>query len=94
MSTPLVLLLSIIAAAIPTLFFVGLIYWVDRYEKEPFWLLTAVYFKTLHFYQQCSTLAYKKHHYMLFQHEKDAQRIVALQNELFYLGKEIAEKTL
>jgi RsiW-degrading membrane proteinase PrsW (M82 family) len=55
---------------------------------------TAVYSKTLRFYQQCSKLAYKKHHYTLFQHEKDAQRIVALQNELFYLGKEVAEKTL
>lgn len=55
---------------------------------------TAVYSKTLRFYQKCSTLAYKKHHYALFQHEKDAQRIAALQDELFYLGKEVAEKTL
>ena len=55
---------------------------------------TAVYSKTLRFYQKCSKLAYKKHHYMLFQHEKDAQRIVALQNELYSLGKEIVEKTL
>ena len=64
------------------------------HKWQVLWGETAVYFKTLRFYQQCSTLAYKKHHYMLFQHEKDAQRIVALQNELFYLGKEIAEKTL
>ena len=55
---------------------------------------TAVYPKTLRFYQQCSELAYKKHHYALFHHEKDAQRIAALQNELYVLGKEIAEKTL
>lgn len=37
------LLLSILAAAVPTLVYVGLIYWVDRYEKEPLWLLTAAF---------------------------------------------------
>lgn len=37
------LLFSILAAAIPTLMYVGLIYWVDRYEKEPLWLLTAAF---------------------------------------------------
>ncbi|MBE2201845.1 MAG: PrsW family intramembrane metalloprotease [Anaerolinea sp.] len=39
-----ILLLSIIVAIIPTLLYVGLIYWVDRYEKEPWWLLTAAFF--------------------------------------------------
>jgi protease PrsW len=34
---------SILAAAVPTLFFVALIYWVDRYEKEPLWLLGATF---------------------------------------------------
>ncbi len=38
-----ILLLSIVAAAIPTLVYVGLIYWVDRYEKEPLWLLSAAF---------------------------------------------------
>ncbi|UCG23163.1 MAG: PrsW family intramembrane metalloprotease [Chloroflexota bacterium] len=31
------------AAVIPTLFFVSLVYWVDRYEKEPLWLLSATF---------------------------------------------------
>ncbi len=35
--------LSILAAVIPTLLYVGLIYWIDRYEKEPWWLLTAAF---------------------------------------------------
>lgn len=38
-----ILLYSIIAAATPTLLYTGLIYWVDRYEKEPWWLLTAAF---------------------------------------------------
>lgn len=38
-----VVLLSLTAAIIPTLFFVILIYWVDRYEKEPIWLLAAAF---------------------------------------------------
>jgi RsiW-degrading membrane proteinase PrsW (M82 family) len=38
-----ILLLSIVAAVIPTLFFVTLVYWVDRYEKEPLWLLSATF---------------------------------------------------
>ncbi len=38
-----IFLLSILAAAIPTLLYVSLIYWIDRYEKEPWWLLTAAF---------------------------------------------------
>lgn len=38
-----ILLFSIVAAAIPTLLYVGIIYWIDRYEKEPWWLLTAAF---------------------------------------------------
>jgi protease PrsW len=38
-----ILLLSIIAAMIPTAVYVALIYWVDRYEKEPIWLLSAAF---------------------------------------------------
>lgn len=38
-----VLLYSIIAAVIPTLLYTGLIYWIDRYEKEPWWLLAATF---------------------------------------------------
>lgn len=36
-----IILLSIIAAIIPTIFFVVIIYWFDHYEKEPAWLLAA-----------------------------------------------------
>jgi RsiW-degrading membrane proteinase PrsW (M82 family) len=38
-----IVLLSLAAAVVPTLIFVGLIYWVDRYEKEPVWLLAAAF---------------------------------------------------
>ncbi|WP_420630763.1 PrsW family intramembrane metalloprotease [Candidatus Leptofilum sp.] len=43
MSDTAVLLLSIIAATIPTMVYVGIIYWFDRYEKEPLWLLAAAF---------------------------------------------------
>lgn len=43
MSETAVLLISIIAAAIPVLFYIGIVYWVDRYEKEPIWLLAATF---------------------------------------------------
>ena len=43
MSDTAVLLFSIIAAVIPTLIYVGIIYWIDRYEKEPWWLLMAAF---------------------------------------------------
>ncbi len=38
-----VLLLSILAAAVPVALYVMLIYWADRYEKEPWWLLAAAF---------------------------------------------------
>jgi protease PrsW len=38
-----ILLLSIVAAMIPTAVYIALIYWVDRYEKEPLWLLSAAF---------------------------------------------------
>ncbi len=38
-----VLLRSLLAAALPVLAYVALIYWVDRYEKEPWWLLSAAF---------------------------------------------------
>jgi RsiW-degrading membrane proteinase PrsW (M82 family) len=38
-----IVLFSIVAAIIPTLFFVLIIYWFDHYEKEPVWLLTAAF---------------------------------------------------
>jgi RsiW-degrading membrane proteinase PrsW (M82 family) len=38
------LLLSIMAAAIPAAVYVSIIYWFDRYEKEPMWLLSATFF--------------------------------------------------
>jgi RsiW-degrading membrane proteinase PrsW (M82 family) len=43
LTTTNILPLSILAAIIPALFFTGLIYWVDRYEKEPAWLLAATF---------------------------------------------------
>lgn len=43
MSETAVLLLSIIAAIVPTVLYVGIIYWFDRYEKEPWWLLAAAF---------------------------------------------------
>ncbi|MCP4357449.1 MAG: PrsW family intramembrane metalloprotease [Chloroflexi bacterium] len=43
MSDTAVLPISILAAAIPTMFYVLLIYVVDRYEKEPLWLLGATF---------------------------------------------------
>lgn len=38
-----IVLVSVVAAVLPTLFYAGLIYWVDRYEKEPVWLLSAAF---------------------------------------------------
>ncbi|MCB8942220.1 MAG: PrsW family intramembrane metalloprotease [Ardenticatenaceae bacterium] len=43
MSETSALLFSIIAATIPTLFYTGLIYWADQYEKEPWWLLISAF---------------------------------------------------
>jgi RsiW-degrading membrane proteinase PrsW (M82 family) len=44
MSDTSILLFSITAASIPTFFYVGLVYWVDQYEKEPVWLLISAFF--------------------------------------------------
>ena len=38
-----ILILSIIASVIPTICYIGVIYWVDQYEKEPLWLLAAAF---------------------------------------------------
>lgn len=38
-----IILVSIFAAIIPTIFFITVIYWFDHYEKEPTWLLTAAF---------------------------------------------------
>lgn len=38
-----VFLLSCIGALIPALIYISIIYWVDRYEKEPLWLLGAAF---------------------------------------------------
>ncbi len=38
-----IFLYSLIAAVIPTLLYAGVIYWVDRYEREPLWLLSAAF---------------------------------------------------
>ncbi|MCA9989056.1 MAG: PrsW family intramembrane metalloprotease [Anaerolineales bacterium] len=42
-STLFILFVSIIIAAIPTAIFVAIIYWIDRYEKEPLWLLITTF---------------------------------------------------
>ena len=43
MSETAVLPFSILAAMVPTMLYVGVVYWVDRYEKEPWWLLAAAF---------------------------------------------------
>ena len=43
MSETAVLPLSILAAMVPTLLYIGLVYWFDRYEKEPLGLLAAAF---------------------------------------------------
>lgn len=37
------LLLSIAAAVIPTILYVLIFYWADRYEREPIWLVTVAF---------------------------------------------------
>jgi protease PrsW len=44
LSPPGLVLFSITAAALPAALYVALIYTVDRYEKEPGWLLAATFF--------------------------------------------------
>lgn len=39
-----ILAVSTIAAIVPAIFYVAIIYTVDRYEKEPLWLLAATFF--------------------------------------------------
>lgn len=39
----LALVASVVAALVPTIFYVILAYWFDRYEKEPVWLLTITF---------------------------------------------------
>lgn len=43
MSDSAVIFISFLAAAIPTGIYISIIYWADRYEKEPFWLLSATF---------------------------------------------------
>jgi RsiW-degrading membrane proteinase PrsW (M82 family) len=43
MSETAIFLLSILAAIVPTVLYVVIIYWFDRYEKEPLWLLVAAF---------------------------------------------------
>ncbi|MBP6016276.1 MAG: PrsW family intramembrane metalloprotease [Candidatus Promineofilum sp.] len=37
------LIYSVLAAVVPVILYVGLIYWADQYEKEPIWLLSAAF---------------------------------------------------
>ncbi len=38
------LVLSVLATLIPSLFVIGVLWWLDRYEKEPLWLLSIIFF--------------------------------------------------
>lgn len=38
-----IFILSVIGAIIPAVIYTSIIYWVDRYEKEPLWLLGATF---------------------------------------------------
>ena len=38
-----IFILSVLVALIPTVIYIGIIYWVDRYEKEPLGLLLATF---------------------------------------------------
>ncbi|MDY7040289.1 MAG: PrsW family glutamic-type intramembrane protease [Chloroflexota bacterium] len=37
------LILSFLATAIPALLYIAIIWWLDRYEREPIWLLTVTF---------------------------------------------------
>jgi RsiW-degrading membrane proteinase PrsW (M82 family) len=39
----LIVLVAILGALIPTIFYVAMIWWLDRYEKEPLWLLALAF---------------------------------------------------
>src|SRR5205809_6953025 len=39
----LIVLLALAGAIIPTIFYINLIWWLDRYEREPLWLLAAAF---------------------------------------------------
>lgn len=43
MPPPSVLIFAILAAFIPTIVYISIVYWADQYEKEPFWLLSAAF---------------------------------------------------
>jgi len=43
MSLLLAIVLCVLAAAVPTAFYVAVAWWFDRYEKEPLWLLAATF---------------------------------------------------
>lgn len=44
MNTLFIFILSCIGALIPAAIYISIIYWIDRYEKEPLWLLGAAFF--------------------------------------------------
>jgi protease PrsW len=39
-----VLLLALFGAVVPTILYVNLVWWLDRYEREPVWLLALAFF--------------------------------------------------
>ena len=40
----LIVLLALAGAIIPTIFYINLVWWLDRYEREPLWLLASAFF--------------------------------------------------
>src|SRR5205809_1128981 len=38
-----IVLVSFLAAAIPTVVYVSIAWWIDRYEREPWWLLALTF---------------------------------------------------
>lgn len=39
----LIVIVAILGAVIPTVFYVSFVYWLDRYEKEPLWMLALAF---------------------------------------------------
>lgn len=49
----------------------------------------GVYRQTVRFYYKCAELAYKKHHYQLFQHGQDLERAGILRAEITTLSQQL-----
>lgn len=49
----------------------------------------GTYRQTIKFYHKCAELAYKKHHYELFQHDQDLERAGTLRTEITTLSQQL-----